>query len=568
MAATETKRVRRRLGEILVDAGVLTDDQVQSAVAEQQSSGRKLGEVLLESRLVTTAQLVRALAEQFGLEFIDLNERPLDVELAHQVSQALCRRHRGLPVYRRDGEVLVAMANPADVLALDDFRGAIRAPIRPVMAPPGQIMRAIDRMGHSDANLQQAIMAAVVDVEDPIEDLAPEPLAGVEESSPLVQFVDLLISRAGEERASDIHIEPMSEGLRVRYRVDGILREAMSPPKSLQASLISRIKVMANLDITERRIPQDGRISSAAFTGLDIRVATVPTVHGEAAVMRLLDTSADHHRIDDIGFIPDQLTRYRAAYGRPWGTVLVTGPTGSGKTTTLYATLRELNEPTTNIITVEDPVEYRLDGIKQVQVNTKAGLTFATALRSFLRADPDVMLVGEIRDRETATIAAEASLTGHLVLSTLHTNNAAMTPLRLLEMGVEPFMITSTVNAVLAQRLARRLCSACRTPVVIPPSVASGSRIPPQLLAEDGSFHAYQSGGCGRCSGSGYTGRVPVHEVMTMTEEIAELVLDRAPVEKVTGCAVEQGMTTLFRDGMHKVAQGITSVEEILRVIV
>ena len=359
----------------------------------------------------------------------------------------------------------------------------------------------------------------------------------------------------------------MSDGLRVRYRVDGILREAMSPPKALQASLISRIKVMADLDITERRLPQDGRISSSAHEGLDIRVATVPTVHGESAVLRLLGTSADHHRIDDIGFWPEQLDRYQAAYRRPWGTVLVTGPTGSGKTTTLYATLRELNEPSRNIVTIEDPVEYRLDGVKQVQVNARAGLTFATALRSFLRADPDVMLVGEIRDRETATIAAEASLTGHLVLSTLHTNDAASTPLRLLEMGVEPFMVTSTINAVLAQRLARRLCAACRVAATIPPTVAAGAGVPAQLLEKDGSFAAYRPGGCGRCSGTGYSGRVAIHEVLTMSPEVCDLVLDRASVDAVARCAVEQGMMTLFDDGMAKVGEGLTSVEEILRVI-
>ncbi len=560
---------KRRLGELLVDSGALTEEQLTEALAEQRETGRRLGDLLLARGTLAPVQLVQALAEQFGLEFVDLNERPIDLELAQRVPQSLCRRHRGLPLFEREGEVLVAMANPADVLAVDDFRSAIRAPIRPVMSDPAQIMRAIDRIGHSDSRVQEAMRAAIGDVEEVSADAADgESANAAEDASPLVQFVDLLIAKAAQERASDIHIEPMSDGLRVRYRVDGILREAMSPPKALQASIISRIKVMADMDIAEKRVPQDGRISSPSHEDLDIRVATVPTVYGESAVLRLLNTGSGSIHINDVGFLPDQLERFREGFTRPSGTVLVTGPTGSGKTTTLYAALQELNSPSRNIITVEDPVEYRLDGIKQVQVNSRAGLTFATALRSFLRADPDVMLVGEIRDRETATIAAEASLTGHLVLSTLHTNDAASTPLRLLEMGVEPFLVTSTVSAVLAQRLARRLCGHCRQPHVLSPAMAEAAGVIEELRTEDGSFETFHGVGCDRCAGTGYTGRVAVHEVLTMTDEVAELVIARAPAEAIAKLAATQGMSTLRDDGMRKVAEGLTSIEELMRVIV
>ncbi len=474
-------------------------------------------------------------------------------------------------MWREDSLIIVAMANPVDVLALDDLRSFVGSQVKPVMAEGAQILALIERMGHSDTRVHETIQAAVGENREVIDPAAAVEVASGDDKAPLVQFIDLLLAKAIQEGASDIHIEPTSDELRIRFRVDGVLHEAMSPPRSLEAGIISRVKVMADIDIAERRLPQDGRLT-AAGGGIecDARVVTIPTVHGEAAVIRLLRNTAQVG-VGGIGFLPEQLDRYRRAYERPWGAILVTGPTGSGKSTTLYATLDELRDPTRNIVTIEDPVEYRMDGIKQVQVNQKAGMTFARALRSFLRADPDVMLVGEIRDGETATMAVEASLTGHLVLSTLHTNNSASAPMRLIEMGVEPFLVSSALSAVLAQRLARRLCEKCREPFEIHLDrlgldETSLAALPPELTAQS-SFSAFQAVGCEACGDTGYRGRFAIHEVLTVTEEIAELVLDRGRVEDVEKVAVEQGMSTLRADGLRKVKMGLTTVEELFRVI-
>jgi type IV pilus assembly protein PilB len=361
-----------------------------------------------------------------------------------------------------------------------------------------------------------------------------------------------------------VHVEPDEKGIRVRLRIDGVLHDAMRAPASLKAGIVSRIKVMADLDIAERRLPQDGRtrVRTAGRT-IDMRVATVPTVHGEAAVLRLLDTREAGHSLADLGMDPDVLDRWASAYRRPWGAVLVTGPTGSGKTTTLHATLGELNDESRNLMTIEDPVEYQLSGVKQVQVNVAAGLTFASALRSFLRADPDVMLVGEIRDKETAVIAAEASLTGHLVLSSLHTNDAASAPLRLAEIGVAPFLVTSAVQAVLAQRLARRLCERCKAPYEPNDVELCEARWPSGWPTP--TFH--RAVGCSACSATGYRGRLAVHEVMIMTEPLRRLVLERASADLVRRQAIEDGMVPLWDDGLKKVAAGLTTVEELARVV-
>ncbi|MEL6982207.1 MAG: GspE/PulE family protein [Actinomycetota bacterium] len=444
------------------------------------------------------------------------------------------------------------------------------------MAEGTQILSVVDRLSHSDSRVQETIQAAVVESDElAAAESTTRTTAGVDEEvekAPIVRFVDLLLAKAVQERASDIHVEPTSDDLRIRFRVDGVLHDAMSPPRSLQAGIVSRIKVMADIDIAERRLPQDGRLTvTVNDVANDVRVVTVPTIHGEAMVLRLLRSDRQGVGIEGIGFLPTQLERYREAYLRPWGAILVTGPTGSGKSTTLYATLEELKDPTRNIITIEDPVEYRIDGIKQVQINHRSGMTFPRALRSFLRADPDIMLVGEVRDGETATIAVEASLTGHLVLTTLHTNNSASTPMRLIEMGVEPFLVASSVTAVLAQRLARRLCDKCRQPRQIHAEQLGLSDVvlaslPPDLRARE-TFEAYRAVGCQSCGGTGYRGRFAIHEVMPITEEVAELVLAQARAEDVERVAVGQGMETLRADGLRKVALGLTTVEELFRVI-
>jgi type IV pilus assembly protein PilB len=378
--------------------------------------------------------------------------------------------------------------------------------------------------------------------------------------------VNLTISQAVSDRASDIHVEPTEHDLRIRYRVDGVLHEVMHAPKAIQAGVISRLKVMADINIAERRVPQDGRISvKINGKSVDLRVATLPTVYGEKVVMRILDKTQALLTLDDSGFLPDVLARYEASYRKPYGTIMVTGPTGSGKSTTLYATLNLVNSPDRNIITVEDPVEYRLPGINQIQINSKAGLSFAAALRSILRADPDIVLVGEIRDKETATIAIEAALTGHLVLTTLHTNDAASTPLRLVEMGVEPFLVTSALDCVLAQRLARRLCPKCAEPYQPSESELVEAGWPMDSTPDWPTLH--RAVGCSYCGRTGYKGRFALHEVLSVTEEIERLIIERKSTEDVKKVAVMQGMVPLRGDGFRKVAAGMTSLEEVFRVV-
>ena len=568
-----TAATRRRIGEILVELGIVSDDEIAAALAAQRETGRRLGEVLLARGVVKPKDLVRALAVQFGLEFVDLDDHQIDGEVAQLVPRSLAHRHRALPVWRDGPQIVVAMANPVDVLALDDIRSLVGRQVKPVMGEAAQILAAVDRLGHSDSRVQETIEAAVGENRQQTESAAVTVrVDDGEEKAPIVQFVDLLLSKAIQERASDIHVEPSSDDLRIRFRVDGVLHDAMSPPRSLQSGIISRIKVMADIDIAERRVPQDGRLT-VEVNGIDhdVRVVTLPTVHGEAVVLRILRSGTEGVGVAQLGFHPDQLARYRQAYQRPWGAILVTGPTGSGKSTTLYATLQELRDSTRNIVTVEDPVEYRMDGIKQVQVNTRSGLTFARALRSFLRADPDIMLVGEVRDGETATIAVEASLTGHLVLSTLHTNNSCSTPMRLVEMGVEPFLVASSLSAVLAQRLARRLCERCCQPRDLRLDQLGLSddhlgALPDDLRANE-VFGGFAAVGCEACGGTGYRGRFAIHEVLTITEEVSELVLARGRAEDIERVAVAQGMTTLRADGLRKVQQGLTTIEELFRVI-
>jgi type IV pilus assembly protein PilB len=390
----------------------------------------------------------------------------------------------------------------------------------------------------------------------------------VVEDAPIVKLVNLLISQAVADRASDIHIEPGEKDLRVRYRIDGVLHEKMRPPKNIQAGIISRLKIMADINIAERRIPQDGRVTAnIGGKAVDLRVATLPTVYGEKVVMRILDKSTSVKTLDDLGFLPQTRDRFETSFTKPYGTILVTGPTGSGKSTTLYATLNILNDESKNIITVEDPVEYRLAGINQVQVNNKAGMTFAAALRSILRSDPDIVLVGEIRDKETATIAVEAALTGHLVLSTLHTNDASSTPTRLVEMGVEPFLVATALDAIVAQRLARRLCEKCKEPYQ--PTMAELQNVGWDFTDGDETIpQLYRAVGCGACGKTGYHGRFAVHEVLLITEDIERIIVEHGHSEDIKKVAIAQGMLTLRQAGLIQVANGMTTIEEILRVIV
>ncbi|WP_296666857.1 ATPase, T2SS/T4P/T4SS family [Demequina sp.] len=552
----------KQLGTILLEDGALTEDQLVDAIDEQQERGQSLGRTLVEMGFISEGQLVRALASQVGMEFVELADFPVDRAAVALVPAAVCRRHTVLPVSIGDGVIKVAMSNPGNVVAVDDIRTITRLQVTPVVAAHDDVMNAIDRYCRADNELE--------DLQESIEgevDLADEDLSGsaVEDDAPIVRFVNLLISQAIQDRASDIHIEPAETDLRVRYRIDGVLHEMQRAPKVITGGVISRLKIMSEIDIAERRKPQDGRMSvNHQGRKIDLRVATLPTVWGEKVVMRILDNSTARLDLEDLGIRESNLELYGQSYNKPYGMILVTGPTGSGKSTTLYATLNQISRPEVNVITVEDPVEYRIPGINQVQVNPKAGLTFASALRSILRADPDVVLVGEIRDKETAQIAIEAALTGHMVLSTLHTNDAPSAMTRLIEMGIEPFLVGSAIDCVVAQRLARRLCSHCAveyqvTAEQLPAAVNwnPAENVPPLMRPH----------GCSRCSNTGYRGRVALHEVMVIDEDIERLTVGRASSAEIARAAEAKGMESLFMDGWAKVMDGTTSLEELLRVV-
>jgi type IV pilus assembly protein PilB len=551
------------LGTLLHEEGLLTQADLDAALVEQAKTGKPLPRVLIESGAVTEIDVIRTLASQVGLQFVDLSEQSIDASVAAMIPEALARRYRAMPIGWDEDRLVVVMADPANVFAVDDIRAITGADVKTVVATESQISEALDRYHRLDTAVDSLAQTAAEELSDG-DELAK--VRDVVDDAPIVKFVNLLITQAVADRASDIHVEPTERDLRIRFRIDGVLHEVMQSPKSIQNGVISRLKVMSDINIAERRIPQDGRMSlTVSGKPIDVRIATLPTVNGEKVVMRILDKGRAMLSLDDLGFRSTVLSRYEMSYKKPYGTILVTGPTGSGKSTTLYATLNIINEPHRNIITVEDPVEYRLAGINQIQINHKAGLSFASALRSILRADPDVILVGEIRDRETATIAIEASLTGHLVLSSLHTNDAASTPMRLVEMGVEPFLVVSALDCVLAQRLARRLCDNCKEPYQPGESELLEAGWPTDEVNEWPTLH--RAVGCGACGRTGYRGRFAIHEVLLMTEEVERLIIERRSTEDIKKTAVMQGMATLREDGLRKVGQGITSLEEIFRVV-
>ncbi len=552
----------KQLGDILLEGGLVTQAQLQAAYDEHQRAGRALGRVLVDQGVLTEAQLVAALAQQIGMRFVELGDFPVDHSAVGMVTGAIARRYVVLPFGFEDGKLLLAMADPANFLAIEDVRAVTQMEVKPCVATRTDVLAAIDRYYRADTDLEE--ITAILDVEEE-EDLSK--VREAVEDAPIVKYVNALITQAIQDRASDIHLEPTERDLRVRYRIDGVLHEIMRSPKTIQSGVISRLKIMADINIAERRIPQDGRMSiNANGKKIDLRVATLPTVWGEKIVMRILDNSTARLDLSDLGFSEPNFASYSLSFVKPYGMILVTGPTGSGKSTTLYATLNILNRGEVNIITVEDPVEYRLPGVNQVQVNNKAGLTFASALRSILRSDPDIVLIGEVRDHETAQISVEAALTGHLVLSTLHTNDAPSAITRLTEMGIEPFLVGSAVDCVLAQRLARRLCSKCKEEYVPTPEALVTARFPWQ----DGEPlpTLYKAVGCSSCAKTGYKGRLALHEVMPMSEEIERLTVEHASSAAIGRVAIEQGMITLRDDGMLKVIQGTTSIDEIMRVVV
>src|SRR5712692_5663746 len=557
-------RKTKQLGEILLDEGLIDGEQLGRALVEQNRTERRLGRILVDMGFVREADLVPALAKQIGLDFIALSDQTIDPTAAALLPEPVARRYRALPIgYTEEARLIVAMADPANLFALDDIRTITGMDIQPVVATAADIDAAIRKYARMDGSVEEMASEAALAVENDV--LDDERLAAVEDA-PIVKMVNLLVTQAIGDRASDIHIEPTERDVRIRYRVDGVLHEVMRSPKNIQAGLISRMKIMADLNIAERRIPQDGRIGlTVAGKSIDLRVATLPTVFGEKVVIRILDKSSVLLRLDDLGFLEGSFKRYEEAYTRPYGAILVTGPTGSGKSTTLYATLNIINRVDRNIITVEDPVEYRLPGINQMQIHPKAGLTFASALRSILRADPDIILVGEIRDRETAMIAIESALTGHLVFSSIHTNDAPSSLPRLVEMGVETYLVASAIDCVVAQRLARQLCPKCKQ--AYKPEVAelADARFPEESWEDIKEL--FRATGCAACAKTGYRGRMGLYEVMPVTEEIERMTVERVSSEELRRSAKNAGMIELRDDGLMKVRSGLTSLQEILRVV-
>ncbi len=553
-----------QLGQLLVQRGLLTEAALALAIEEQTRTGQNLGRLLIDASLVKETDLVAALASQLGLAFVDLSDYPVDKAAVAMVPDSLSRRYLALPIGWDGDRLVVAMADPSNVYAIDDIRHVTGRDVKAVVATRASIQAALDKYFRLDTDAENisAQAASAMEAEDDLSNIRE-----VVEDAPIVKLVNVVITQAVADRASDIHIEPTEHDVRIRYRIDGVLHEEMRAPKNIQAGMISRLKIMADINIAERRIPQDGRVTiSIGGRAIDLRVATLPCVHGEKIVMRILDKSNALLQLTDLGFLPENMRRYEQSFRRPYGTILVTGPTGSGKSTTLYATLNIVNDESKNVITVEDPVEYRVPNINQVQVNVKAGLTFAAALRSILRSDPDIVLVGEIRDRETANIAVQAALTGHLVLTTLHTNDAASTPTRLIEMGVEPFLVGSALDCIVAQRLARRLCDKCKER--FQPTRAELATVGWDLEEEGGEVPTlFRAVGCSKCSRTGYYGRFAVHEVLPVTEEVERLIVERGTTEDLKKLAIAEGMLTLRQSGLRTVRSGTTSIEEILRVI-
>lgn len=560
------KASKLRLGDILKEVGLVTEAQIDQAMARQKETRKRLGQILVEDGVVNELDLSKALATKFGVPFLDLTSTRIDAAAGNMIPEKVARKYGAVPVrFLDDNSLLVAMVDPANIFALDDLRILTGYEIHPAIASEEDVFGAISRMHRvSDSVSENAEeKAARLEEETDVADIRE-----ATEEAPIVKLVNSVIAQSVDDGASDIHFEPQAKECVVRFRIDGVLHEIMSVPRRMQSGVISRLKIMADLDIAERRVPQDGRIGLVVGgKPIDMRVATLPTVYGEKIVMRLLDKSNVMLNLTDLGFSEKALKRFQRSFTKPYGAILVTGPTGSGKSTTLYAALNILNSPEKNVITVEDPVEYRLTGINQVQTNVKAGLTFASALRSILRCDPDIVMIGEIRDKETAQIAIESALTGHLVLSTLHTNDAPGALSRLTEMGIEPFLTSSAVDCVLAQRLARRLCKECKEPFKPTKEMLRKNDFPPETLDRD-DVTLYRAKGCSRCNGTGYKGRLGLYEVMIVSEAIRRLTVERKSADEISRVAQAEGMKMLREDGIDKVLLGMTTVEEIARVIV
>jgi type IV pilus assembly protein PilB len=558
-------RVRGRssgfVTDVLVDLGFAGDDVARQAIEAARTAGRPPEQLLIEQGAITAEQLSRAVAERYGLDHIDLAAYQVDMAAANLISVNTARRYQALPVGFVDKEtLLVAMADPTNVLAVDDIQIATALDCRVAVASEEDIESLIGRLNTLQSAVSEAVIEGEAEAGDELAEVADMEVSA--EDAPVIKLVYSILGQAVGEGASDVHFEPDEEEMRVRFRVDGVLREAAHVPKRMISAVVSRVKIMSDLNIAEKRVPQDGRVSvTVEDRRVDLRVTTLPTQRGEGATIRILDKENAQRTLDDLGMDGSARERFEESFHQAYGAVLVTGPTGSGKSTTLYAALQEINDVERNIITIEDPVEYRLSGINQINVNRKAGLDFATGLRSILRADPDIVMVGEIRDGETARISIEAALTGHMMLTTLHTNDAPGAITRLTKMGIEAFLIASAVDCVVAQRLARKLCSPCKRRTIVPSQALADAEI-----RVGGDLEAYEPVGCSRCNQSGYKGRVGIFSVMRMSDRIKEMAVAQAPEAEIATVAREEGMLTLREDGIGKVRAGLTSLEEIIRV--
>ena len=566
--------VSRRLGDLLVREGLINQEQLQRALAEQKGNNEKLGSIFVRLNVINEDQLIAFLSKQYGIPSITLSQLDIDADVLKLVPAPIAKKYEVLPIKRAGNSLTLAMADPTNVFAVDDVGFMTNLQVVPVVASQGAIRKAIDRLYEAQGSGMAEVISEmegsagdVEVVEGDEESWAKADIFELKESAdeaPVVRLVNMILVDAIRRGASDIHLEPYEKVFRVRFRVDGVLHEIMTPPKRLEAALTSRVKIMSNLDIAERRLPQDGRIKLRySQREIDFRVSTLPTIFGEKTVMRILDKESLQLDLTMLGFDPWSLEQFTKAIHQPYGMILNTGPTGSGKTTTLYSAIHNINSPDVNIMTAEDPVEYNLKGVNQVQVNEGVGRTFAAALRSFLRQDPDIILVGETRDLETAQIGIRAALTGHLVLSTLHTNDCPSTVARLLDMGIPPFLVSSALTLILAQRLGRKICKDCKQPYEADEESLTPYGHVPQGL---GKVQFHKGKGCHTCSFTGMKGRVAVYEVMPVSEELRELILRNAPSAEIRELALSQGMKTLRQNALQKVLDGVTTLEEVLRV--
>jgi type IV pilus assembly protein PilB len=571
-------------GDVFVQEGLITPEQLQLATEKQLEMGGDdpIARVMVEMGLISERDRVRCMGKVWGVPYVDLASSHPTEEAVNLLSPQFAKRFKSIPIEVRDGKLVVAMGNPLDVFVIDELRMNTGYEIEPMIAVEEDILSALSEKYKLDINLGDALEGVMKDFDGDLdvkaqrdeegdEELSAEDLKKLGEDAPVVRLANLIINQAIADKASDIHIEPRKDCVMVRLRIDGIMMEAMKLPRKVSAPLTSRFKIVANMDIAEKRTPQDNRIG-AVIGGkeYDFRVSTLPVVYGEKIVMRVLDKGGINVGLSKLGFLSHNLKMLEEMASRSYGIVLVTGPTGSGKSTTLYSLINQSNDGLKNIITIEDPVEYELQSINQCNVNVKAGMTFAAGLRSMLRQDPDVIMIGEMRDRETATIAMEAALTGHLVFSTLHTNDASSAPSRLMDMDVEPFLIASSLIGVLAQRLVRQICPHCKESYSASREtlLRYGFPVPEEVGAETkGELKLFKGAGCDNCKGTGYRGRTGVHELLVLSDEIRDKILNRAPSHEIRNLAIANGMKTLQMDAVQKILMGITSVDEVLRVI-